>query len=488
MTTTTTRQAPDWPGSALLERLALALGAWFVLVYVALALVRLRYPFELEWMEGAVFDQIRQVAAGHKLYVAPSIDFIPFQYPPLYFYAGALLTRIMGLGFLPLRLLSFLASLGCFGILFGMVRREAGSVKAGFLAVALFAACFRADGAWYDLARIDSLCLLLVLIGACFARFDETRRGAIAAGVALALAFLTKQSALLIAIPLLAYLVAVSWRAGLAAAATFAALAGGATLMLNQLHHGWYVYYVFMMPARMQRIDPVSVDFWGHDILAPLAIAWAMSLGALVAGIVRGREIRDWFYPALALGMIGSSWLSMLHAGAYDNNLIPAYAVISLLFGLAVAELDGRAYAGALCVVQLALLLYDPRQALPTRRSRDAGRALVSLIEATPGDVFLPQHGYLSALAGKRTFAHSMAVYDVMRAGDPKDAARLVAEFHQAIGAKAFGAIIADRLDPWVRDDIESAYQRSGPAIGDGEAFWPVTGMRIRPEAVYLPK
>ena len=474
--------------NALLARLALVLGAWFVLVYTALALVRLRYPFELEWMEGAVFDQIRQVAAGHKLYVAPSIDFIPFQYPPLYFYAGALLTKIMGAGFLPLRLLSFLASLGCFGILFRMVRRESGSTKAGFLAVALFAACFRADGAWYDLARIDSLCLLLVLVGAYLVRFDATRRGAILAGVAFALAFLTKQSALLIALPLLAYLVAMSWREGLVGAAAFAAVAGGATLALNQLHHGWYVYYVFMMPARMQRIDPVSVDFWGHDILAPLAIAWAMSLGVLIAGIARARAMRAWFYPALTLGMIGSSWLSMLHAGAYDNNLIPAYALISLLFGLAVAELDGRAYAGALCLVQLALLLYDPRQALPTGRSREAGRALVALIGATPGDIFLPQHGYLSALAGKRTFAHSMAVYDVMRAGDPEDGARLAAQFHQAIGAKAFGAIIADRLDPWIRDDIASAYQVRGPAIGDPDAFWPVTGMRIRPETIYGPK
>ena len=108
--TTTIGQGPDVSGNRLLERLALGLGAWFVLVYVALALVRLRYPFELEWMEGAVVDEVRHVATVHKLYVAPSIGFILFQCPPLYFYAGAAGNH--GRQFLPLRLLSFASSSG----------------------------------------------------------------------------------------------------------------------------------------------------------------------------------------------------------------------------------------------------------------------------------------------------------------------------------------------------------------------------------------
>lgn len=477
-----------WSGPSILEGLALALGAWYILAYIALALVRVRYPFELEWMEGAVLEQVRHVAGGHRLYAAPSIDFTPFQYPPFYFYLGAGISKIVGVGFVPLRLLSFLSSLGCFVIMFKMVRRESGNPKAGFLGASLFAACFRADGAWYDLGRIDSLCLLLVLAAAYLVRFYAPRRDSIVAAVLLALAFLTKQSALLIALPLLAYLIARSWREGVLAVAVFAALVGTATWVLNEVHHGWYVYYVFLMPARMQRIDPVSRDFWSRDILGPLAIASAMSLGYLLASVTRAQAARSSFYAALALGMIGSAWLSMLHAGAYDNNLIPAYAAISILFGLAVAEVDARAYTGALCIVQLLLLFYDPRQQLPTSRHREAGRQLVSLIAATPGDVLLPQHGYLSALAGKRSFAHSMAVYDVLRAGSPKDGARLVSQFHQAFANRQFGAVIVDRLDPWIREDLDRAYRRSGAAIGDPEAFWPVTGLRVRPEWIYVPR
>jgi hypothetical protein len=477
-----------WPGSSVLEGLTLVLGAWYILAYIALALVRVRYPFELEWMEGAVVEQVRQVAAGHRLYVAPSIDFIPFQYPPFYFYLGALASKIVGVGFLPLRLISLLASLGCFAIIFVMVRKEAQSVKAGFLAVSLFAACFRAGGAWYDLARTDSLCLVLVLAAAYLVRFYASRRASITAVVLLSLAFLTKQSALLIALPLLAYLVVSSWREGALAVAAFAALVGVATAVLDAVHDGWYVYYVFTMPARMQQVDPVSVDFWSQGILGPLAIASAMSLGYMLAAITRARAIRSWFYPALAMGMIGGAWLSMLHAGAYDNNLIPAYAVISILFGLAVSEVDSRIYTGALCVVQLLLLFYDPRPQLPSSQSREAGRQLVGLIAATPGDVLLPQHGYLSALAGKRSFAHSMAVYDVMRAGSPRDGARLVTQFHLAFANRQFGAVIVDRLDPWFREDLERGYRRRGAAIEDSEAFWPVTGLQMRPKWVYVPR
>jgi hypothetical protein len=478
-----------WTPVRIFEALGFGLAVWYVLVYVVLAFANLRYPFELEWMEGAIVDQVNHLAAGHRLYVAPSIHFIPFQYPPLYFYLGAVVSRIMGGGFLPLRLVSCLASLGCFAVIFAMVRRETGSARAAFFAVGLFAACFRAAGSWYDLARIDSLYMVLALGGIYFIRFHASRRDAIVAGLLLALSFLTKQSAVLIALPVLAWLIAVSWEEGWLALAVFGGVAGAATWILNAVHHGWYVYYVFLMPARMQRVDSVSVDFWQQDILGPLAIAAAVSLGWLIAVVTRApAAARSWFYPLLGLGMIGSAWLSMLHAGAYANNLIPAYAVICVFFGLAIAEADARSYLPVLGLVQLLVLLYDPRQQLPAAGSREAWRHLVSAIAAAPGDVFVPQHGYLSTLGGKRPFAHSMAVSDVMRAGQPADAARLTEQFHQALIARQFGAVIVDKLDPWLAEDLERAYRRGGRAADTPDALWMVAGRFTRPEWVYVPR
>lgn len=141
-----------------------------------------------------------------------------------------------------------------------------------------------------------------------------------------------------------------------------------------------------------------------------------------------------------------------------------------------------------LALVQFVLLSYDPRPQLPTPGSREAGRHLVATIASTPGDVFVPQHGYLAVLAGKPSFAHSMAVYDVLRAGDPQDATRLVAQLHDALSAHRFAAVVVDRTEAWSRDDLEREYRRATPALADGHVFWPVTGLRTRPEWIYLPR
>ena len=81
-----------------------------------------------------------------------------------------------------------------------------------------------------------------------------------------------------------------------------------------------------------------------------------------------------------------------------------------------------------------------------------------------------------------------MAVYDVMRAGSPADAARLTAQFHQALDGRQFGAVVVDKLDPWLAEDLERDYRRSGAAVGNASAFWTVTGRRTRPEWVYVPR
>ena len=43
---------------------------------------RLPHLFEIEWMEGSMVDHVRRVIDGQPLYVAPSLDFVPFIYPP----------------------------------------------------------------------------------------------------------------------------------------------------------------------------------------------------------------------------------------------------------------------------------------------------------------------------------------------------------------------------------------------------------------------
>ena len=83
-------------GERRLWGVIMALAALYPLAYVAIALTRMGYPFELEWMEGGVVDHVRRILDGHPLYVEPTLGFTPFIYPPLYFYAAAFVSRLMG--------------------------------------------------------------------------------------------------------------------------------------------------------------------------------------------------------------------------------------------------------------------------------------------------------------------------------------------------------------------------------------------------------
>jgi 4-amino-4-deoxy-L-arabinose transferase-like glycosyltransferase len=481
------------------EALTLGLGFWFILAYVVVAVVRLRYPFEIEWMEGAVVDHVRRIMAGHALYVQPTLRFVPFVYPPVYFYLGALVSTPFGAGLFPLRLLSMAASLGCFALIFAFVRRESGHPRSAFLAVALFAACYPVSGGWYDLARIDSVFLCLLLGGSYLLRFHATTRGWGAAALLLVLAFFTKQSAIVVAAPLLCYAVWLAPRRGLLLAVGSLLVAAGAIWLLDRAHGGWYSYYVFRMPSRIQQTDAVAAPFLSHDLLPPVSIACALALAALLpeADVPRGRAL---FYTLLSSGLVGSAWLSRLHAGAYENVLIPAHAAIAVLFGLFLARSRGsvgehvlRRGAGlpvhvcVLVLVQFGMLLADPRRQLPSAHDVEMGRQLVARMTSVPGEVWLPQHGYLGSLAGKRTYAHAMAVYDVIRAGDPGDRDSLVNAVRQALAARQFDLVIIDRAG-WMRPDLEHSYEAAGPVFPSPAGFWTLSGMRLRPQTVYRPR
>jgi hypothetical protein len=124
-----------------LLRYLLAAGAIsFILTYIIIALLRLQYPYELEWMEGGMVDHVLRVLSGQRLYVRPSLEFVPFIYPPLFAYLSAMVALVTGIGFEALRLVSFVSSLGAFLLIFLIVRRESGNKFAALLSTGLFAA------------------------------------------------------------------------------------------------------------------------------------------------------------------------------------------------------------------------------------------------------------------------------------------------------------------------------------------------------------
>src|ERR1700749_2005972 len=121
--------------------------------YLYIALSRLTYPFALEWLEGNSLVEVHRILAGQPLYPAPSAQYVPDGYPPLYFFISASVARVLGVSYLSLRLVSLLSSLACFALLARLVQRETGSIAAGTGAAGAFAATYLVAGAWFDIGR-----------------------------------------------------------------------------------------------------------------------------------------------------------------------------------------------------------------------------------------------------------------------------------------------------------------------------------------------
>jgi len=472
----------------------------YVLSFLFVALSRIGYPFELEWMEGGMVDHVRRALTGLPIYSKPSIEFVSFLYPPLYYEAAALLARVFGLGFTPLRLLSLLSSLGVFALLYRIVRRDTGAVVPGILAVGVYAATYDRVGGWFDLARLDSFYLMLLLSSVYLLRFASTARAASAAGLLIGAAFLTKQSALVVAVPLVvAAALADTRRAGWFAGAAGLVIGGG-TVVLNGLSAGWFQYYCFYLPSRHPRLDGGWATFWTADLLPALPVATLIAAFYVATRARAESSGARFFYPLAALGMLGSSWSVRNMVGAEVNNLLPAFAAVALLAALGFHELGLRAaaspaapwrsaaLAGAvLLLAQLALLAYDPRKHLPLPSDRAAGRQLVARLTAIQGEVFAPHHGYLARLAGKDGFAHTLAMDNVFLDDDGPARRDLEAGLLQALDTKRFSAVLLES-DGRYGPVILKSYEIRESLFAAPDVFWPVTGGRLRPEALCLPR
>ena len=482
----------------LLYHLVLLLTVWYIVVFVAVAGLRLNYPFELEWMEGGAVDHVNRVLSGQKLYVSPSLEFTPFIYTPAYFYISAIAAKLLGVGFTPLRLVSLLSAIGCGALIFRIVVRETKQRYPAILAVGLFAAAYPLSGAWYDVARADSLFLLLTLGTVYVIRFSASWRGHVLAGLFMCLAFLTKQPALVVCLAIGVCCVIGHPRRSLAYLGSTVLSISGSIVLLNYIHEGWFSYYVFKLPSQHPLLPEMLAGYWTRDLMAPLAVGCLIALFYLFDGFTRSSKKTVLFYSFVAIGMLGASWGSRVHAGGFSNVLMPAYTAIAVLFGLGVHRaLDMtrsasgtkrllHCYVLVACSLQFLVLLYNPAAQIPTKQDAEGGRDLVDFIHRVPGDVFVPYHSRLPALAGKPTYAHAMAINDVLRGDAAPARDRLLRELSEAIRARRFDAIILD--EPWFMAEIEEYYVRA-QAVFPGEAeFWTVTGMPTRPQFVYVPR
>jgi len=475
--------------------------------FVQVALLRIGYPFDLEWCEGGILGHIQVILAGQHIYREPSLEFTPYIYPPLYYYVSALPSLLFGAGHFAPRLVSLLSILGCFVLLGRWVRDETDDPVAGLAAVGLLCATYQLTGYWFELARVDAFFLLLVFSSQMTARRAHKPAHAVFAGVLIAAAIFTKQLGIPLAIPALLLLALRSPRLALIAAGVSGALVLGVALYFNISTHGWFLYYVLDLPSRHQ---VQLTRFWPSLNTFFLSTTFPMTLAgvALVCGLAfRRRRWQSWlFHTVFVTVTCTTSFLPFLKDGGYPNGLIPAYAALALAAGIGLGTLRRARVGSALgslgpqlaaCIVlliQFAVLDYEPKQALPSKADLAANKQVMARLSTLQKPLYFTGSSFYSRTAGgENVITDSMALIDIFKGGGPQ-AEHLDQVLSEAILQHRFKTIVVDRvvgfLPPKYVALIHQEYVQQGSVLSGlpSDAIWPKSGAALRPDGVWVAR
>jgi hypothetical protein len=481
--------------------LAIVLGAAFIAIVLALSIMRLMYPYEVEWMEGAMLDHVIRILSGKPIYSSPTIDFIPWLYPPLYYYAVTGVAKIVGIGFFAGRVVSFASTLITVGLMGWMVQRITKNRLFSFLTIALYFATYHATGYYFDIVRNDAFfTMIIVSLAFTVIRSPGASLSARFCAVLFSIAFLTRQQAIFFLPPLALWFWLHDKKSGMIFIVCAIMLTIVSLMVLSATTHGWSTFYMFKIPSA-KRADFSIIrmfDAFPNFALGPFAASSAAML--LLVLLARGKQKIFW---ASDTGLIVMMTFAALAAGAMslgneggDRNVMMAFAAFVLpLLPIALNEMKNARpvfarYVYLAFLFQFVALYFNPlsgKMVIASARQRAGGDEFMRKLRAMPGDVYIPYHGYIARQAGKPSHAQLLATIDVLRVHDTTSA-RLQADLDSAFAQHRFSAIIMEESDAFRLDSVVH-YTFAGRMIAEPNVYLTRVGdAATRPEFVFVPK
>jgi hypothetical protein len=500
-------------------RIAAALSIVWILALVVVFALRIGFPLELEWMEGGVLHQARRFMHGEPIYPPPSEAFVPFLYTPLYAITLGTLGHVFGIGYGLGRAVSIVSWIAIGLALHRAVLREGKSKTHALVTVGLWCSGYVFAFRWVDLARPDTMFLALAIWALVLLResWGDWKKAALA-GLLMALAFWTKQTAaiLIIASGIAALLVAP--RQVWAYAGVIAIVDGGGMLLFDARTDGELWRYVFELhQAHAFNDERFWKKSWGMfvhaapwltvlvlwlvaKILAPWVLRKRKLAGreedALRARLAAHRGLGFWAIMALSGALVSA--LGYSTQWAEPNAFLPGVCLAAVWIGVALPR-AGRdeAIALGLCAAQLSFALaieprYQPIQTsgigaigksyawqdlsrtIPSSAQREAAAEQRARLERERPILLALHRPWWSVIAGGDGHVGSMGITDVA----PEDRKRI----EQAIGAQV-KAIAYDEIwfegepPPWLRPSLRGRYKVIERLQGDA---------RVRPMSGWM--
>ncbi|MBM4358473.1 MAG: hypothetical protein FJ096_10240 [Deltaproteobacteria bacterium] len=452
-----------------------------VLSLITAVKARLHYPIDLEWMEGGQLLAAHRLLTGKPLYESCSDGYLPFAYPPLHPALLAIATRLFGFEYSVGRAVSILG----FACAAALLAREAyltarGRSRGSYAALAAvgwLAASYPVAGAWYDLIRVDSTFLAMLVVGMVLAlpphgaapRGRTSTARNVAAALALTAAVFAKQTAILFLPWVVVFSIWREWRSGVKLALLTALFATAALVALNTASHGMFWILVF--------------DVMGHHPLLPelfrsalLTVLFFAPFGVLLLPLTgwlwlkRALPVRARFWAGTAVTAIVVSLMTASKVGAYINNVMSAVVFVphaTVLLGAAwldsiprrkprraLVASAGTALLGYLCASQL---FFMPMMVPPPGEWQSAV-ALVQYVRSLPGHVLFPAHPFIPLRLGKDgPQVHEQGYVDIIGSG--LESIDLTA---CAANLDADWLIVNDKTDPRFLELLSVAYEPRG--------------------------
>ncbi len=496
----------------MIVRLALRISVWLLALmsiasYLWLGIHRVSYPLEIDWIEGCMTDHISRIAHGLPIYVEPSLKFIPLAYMPFFTVVSGGVAHVFGEGFWAGRMVSFLSSVLLSLLIAGIVLAETKRPTLAIAASGIHMLAFGFTGACYDIARPDSLMLLLTFSGLAILRWSKGLTGAMIAAVLLTLGFFTKQHSLIFSMTAMCYL-AVSDRRRLVPFG-LAMLVGclGGYMVLNAWLGRWFHVFTWSIPRGWSTFSRASLQTYiGKGLFGALA---AMTVPSILSLGLASRPSREgttlWYWAGL--GAIGTGLLATLDPWAYKHVFTPTVVAFVVLGPIALERLSRQLEAGsvgskgfattaiyAVAAVQFLPLLYPVHSEMPRRHAHEAHQKLLALIRSYPGDVMVPNHGWYTAEAGKSSGLQMIALDDIIRSRGNEliheDRHFLDHMFAKLASGPGRPVLIMDRyleLNGSLWAGIAHGYRLADSLDAINGPLTPVTGNQMKPSYVYVP-
>jgi len=444
---------------------------FYLAVFLITSLLRVGFPYQLSWLEGAMVDNARWILSGNPLYGPPSVDFTPFFYPPLFSYISAFFMKLLGANILIPRLVSLVSSLLVLLLIWRLVKYETGSNFYALTAAGFYASFYAFVRCFYDMARVDALFVFLLFLGVYILRTSKKPYGIYLSAFVFYLAIFTKQQALVVVVLLGLVLLRENIKKFFKFTITFSLLCFFTFLYFQQASDGWFLFYIYTFP-RSHGFVGFLVPLIFRDLLlnAPVLLLMAPYLFFKPGKENSGFRSQRRFYLAFFISTFAISWMSRAHPGGAENVLMPVLLSLSILGAISlwhfeqdirVANKWGTYFVTLLIACQFLFVIYNPLPVIPNKEHYRWNKKFVDLIGNFKGEVLVTQFGYIPILAGKKTHTHKTAI-DFSLSGEnvSREARQIInREFRRAIRQKQFSAIILRNKDVFFLQKMKDYYK-----------------------------